>query len=176
MFCSILFCFVFEVINGSCTCSDSLSPLSPEIRVLHTTMEVPPTVFLEGVLRTGDNARNQQQQQQPLLPLPLQVNRSDGSRAFFCCCSVPSHRFLVFFVLFFIFVVIFILFLFFTFRRRCEGVWCAFQDKKTAESRRLTPANQTTLRCRRSLPSLLSKRLALSQRSRRRGVSERSSY
>ncbi|CAM9250646.1 unnamed protein product [Scytosiphon promiscuus] len=50
-------------------------------RVLNTTMEVPPTVFLDGVMGSSElsshgtsrSPQQQQQQQQPLIPLPLQV-------------------------------------------------------------------------------------------------------
>lgn len=58
-------------------------------RVLNTTMEVPPTVFLEGVMGNREssstgNVRNQQQLQQqqlqqPLVPLPLQVSSALAS-------------------------------------------------------------------------------------------------
>lgn len=62
-------------------------------------MDVPPTVFLEGVLgggtgAGGDNGRQpgqrQQQHQQPSLPLPLQVRLSVYPLALFIFCEV-SH-------------------------------------------------------------------------------------
>lgn len=54
----------------------SLPRVSPQFngrRILNTTMEVPPSVFLEGVVDSA-GVGNDQETRQPLLPLPLQVS------------------------------------------------------------------------------------------------------
>lgn len=62
----------------TCVCFKTFVPfLSLRSRVLNTTMEVPPTVFLDGALGGGGVTANvgqpQPQPRQPLIPLPLQV-------------------------------------------------------------------------------------------------------